>query len=210
VLCDPRPESERPGPTAYQADHQSAGRLNFPYNPEGAKQTGRFGRAAMLGQPLDYAQAVGNDMLRYVWHDIGFHGPAAGIPAYAVSFGYRDQGTEAIVEQSMTPRYQGVHMTTTHARAVGDYQQIVRVHGPLIALLFILTIAAAILLRGPLRLATATFATGAFMLYLAPALTFTYDFRYGIPPGLMMAIAGTLAVYGLWERYGANRASGKT
>jgi hypothetical protein len=208
VLCEKTPESKRRGPVAYTGNPNSPGRLNFRLDPDGAKRIGKFGRAAMLGQPFDYAQAVGTDMVRFIWEPFGFSGDGAGIPANATSFGYRDRGTETIVETSMVPRYKGVHLTATHARAIGDYQQIVRVHGPLVALLFGLIIAAAILVRGPLRLAAVTFGLTAFALYLAAALAFSYNFRYGIPSGFLVAIGGTLASYGLWEKY-APGASGK-
>jgi hypothetical protein len=81
----------------------------------------------------------------------------------------------------------------------------VRVHGPLVALLLILSIAAVVLTRGPVRLATATFALSGFVLYLAAAMSYTYYFRYGMPPGFLIAIAGTLAAYGLWDRFSDRR-----
>jgi hypothetical protein len=202
VLCEKQPESERLGPVGYTSVPDSIGRRHFPLTPDGAKQVGKFARATMAAQPLDYAQAAGTDLFRFLaWPGAGDDSPGAGVPSSTVSFGYRDPVAEAAVESSMSPHYQGVHVKAHHTRALGDYQRIVRLHGPLIALLFILSVAAVVLTRGPVRLATATFGLAAFVLYLAPALTYTYYFRYGMPPGFLMAISGTLASYGLWQRF---------
>jgi hypothetical protein len=201
ALCETTPASERPGPVAYIYDPNSPGRRHFQLNPDDSKRLGRFARAAMLGQPASYAQTVGTDMVRFIWEPFGFSGDGAGLTARVTSFGYRDRATETLVEASMVPRYKDVHLTATHARAVGDYQQIIRIHGPLVALLLAVTIAAAILVRGPLRLAAVTFGLAGIALDLATAMTFSYTFRYGIPSGFLIAIAGTLGAYGLWQRF---------
>jgi hypothetical protein len=91
-----------------------------------------------------------------------------------------------------------VHASGLHTLAV--YQNLVRVDRLWLVLALASTLAGLVMVRGPLRIGVGLFGLSSLGLYLLPTLTVSYDFRYGMPPGILLAISGLLGAYGLAAR----------
>ena len=201
VLCDPRPTSERPGPFGYVWPEDSPARKAFsPLSPETGERPGAFARAALLHQPGSYLSAVALDLARYVEPDAGPPRGYSGQGRDLVSFGFRDAGVERAVIAGLSPRYEGTKLHAPGTDLLQSYQSLVRVDRLALAAAILLTLLGLGLARGPLRLGTALFGLSGLGLYLLPALTISYDFRYGIPPSALVVMSATLAAAGLLER----------
>ena len=201
VLCEDVPPSDRPGPFGYVWVADSVSRANFdPLGPETGEPLGRFARQVILHQPLDYLEAVGEDFVRYFDPHAGTR-PFAGQSPETISFAYRDPNAERNVIDALELRYDGVELNRAGERALGTYQAIFRVGGVVLLAAFVATVLGMFLARGALRLGTVLFGLSALALYLVPVITNSYDFRYGIPPGALIAISGILGACGMLVRY---------
>jgi hypothetical protein len=206
VLCERTPPAQRQGPFEYVWDPNSIAVRNFrPEDPSTGGPLERFAEAAFVHQPGDYLVAVGTDMLRYVEPSAGTQRGYNGQGRDLVSFGFRDPTTERNVTSALRPRYEGtaVHAPGLHTLTV--YQNLVRVDRLWLVLALAATVAGLVVARGPLRIGVALFGLSSLGLYLLPTLAISYDFRYGIPPGILLAISGLLGAYGLAARAGWHR-----
>lgn len=202
VLCETTPPEQRPGPFGYVWSADSVSRRNFdPLGPETGGPLGEFAREAITHQPLEYLGAVGEDFARYFDPGINRSQPLSGQSPELISFGFHDPTTEANVVAALDQRYDGVALEASGDGVLSTYQEIVRVDTlPLVASL-VVTLLAIVLARGALRLGAALFGLAALALYLGPVLTNSYDFRYGIPPGVLLVIAASAGACGLAVRY---------
>jgi len=82
-------------------------------------------------------------------------------------------------------------------QALDFYQVTTRLSGLFLAAFSVLTIIGLFLARGRLWQVLALFATTAFLLYLGPVMTISYDVRYGVPPQSLLAAAGALGVWSI-------------
>jgi hypothetical protein len=202
VLCEDTAPAQRSGPFGYVWDADSVSRRNFdPMGPETGEPLGEFARQAILHQPLDYLGAVGEDFARYFDPGINRSKPLSGQPPELISFGFHDPTTEENVVAALDRRYDGVALNVNGDGVLASYQQIVRVDKLLLLACLVVMLPALVLARGTLRLGAALFGLSALALYLGPVLTTSYDFRYGIPPGVLLVIAATAATCGLYDRY---------
>jgi hypothetical protein len=203
ALCDSRPDAERPGPFGYYwPDDAVARRLFTPLGPESGKLPGEFGRAAIVHQPLDYLSAVAIDLARYVEPAVGPTRGYSGQSRELVSFGDRDPGVEQVVTSGLARRYSGTTMHTPGTDLLESYQDLVRVDRLGLALVLLLTFVGMVVARGPLRLGVFLFPLTGLGLYVGPVLVLSYDFRYGIPPAMLVVASGTLGAAALLARRG--------
>jgi hypothetical protein len=202
ALCDMRPPDQRPGPFGYVWDENSISRQAFAVGPESGEKLGDFAREALWAQPLDYGRAVLIDLARYVEPSVGPPRGYSGQSSDLVSFGFRDAGVEQIVIEGLSRKYSGTDVHVSRIGAIESYQKLFRVDQALLALFLIATCIGLWLARGPLRLGVVLFGLTGLGLYLLPALTISYDFRYGIPPETFVVVSGTLAVAAALQRPG--------
>jgi hypothetical protein len=201
VLCERTDPESRAGVFGYTWDPNSIARRAFPtQNPETSDIVGGFARQAILHQPGDYAVAVGTDLLRYIEPSAGVQRGYSGQPRELVSFGFRDPGVEKLVTNGLEPRYDGTRVSAPGIKTLSVYQQVFRVDRLVLLAALLATLVGAFLLRGPMRLGIFLFGLTSLALYVAPTLTLSYDFRYGIPPGVLLWISGVLATGGLLQR----------
>jgi hypothetical protein len=199
ILCEEIPPAQRPGPFGYVWDVNSVPRRNFPLTPKGGEKLAAFARQAIIHQPGDYARAVLLDLARYISPSIGPQRAYGGQPREIVSFGWRDTAVEQFVVRHMSKKYRG---TKVHLRGQGllaAYQNIVHVHGFMIAIFVALTFVGMISARGALRFGVFLCGSTALAFYIVPVLTVSYDFRYGIPAETFVVVSGLLGVIG-WQR----------
>ena len=201
-LCqDNIPRGQRPGSFWYTWVAESPGVKYYGLDPAKNGPLGKWARAAILGQPLDYAKIVAKDMFRYIdptaGNDYGF----SGLSADGWSFIYRVPAEEQFVGHALGKRYDGVlpaHMPG--AQALDFYQTSTRLSGLFLALFSVVTIVGLFLARGRLWAVLALFAATAFLLYVGPVLTISYDVRYGLPPQGPLAAAAALSVWAILLR----------
>lgn len=200
VLCETRPPAERPGPFGYVWDLQSVPRRMFELGPETGKKLEEFACEVVRHQPLDYARAVLLDLARFVEPSLGGNRPLAGQPREIISFGWRDPEVERLVVRAMALDYRGTEVTVRAQAFLGAYQQYISIRCWWLVPLAISTVAGFWRARENLRFAVLLFGLGALALFALPALTVSYDFRYGIPPAIFLVVAGVLGAVACCDR----------
>ena len=206
VLCESTPPSQRLGPFEYSWDVNSVSLRHFqPEDPTTGGPLGRFANQVLLHQPGDYAEAVGSDLLRYIEPSAGPQRGYAGQGREIVSFGYRNPIAEGQVTAALEHRYSGVTVHAGGAHELTVYQSLFRIDRLVLLAALVLTLAGAALARGPIRVGVWLFGLTALGLYLIPTMTLSYDFRYGIPPGILLTVSGLLGAYGIVAARGVIR-----
>ncbi|HEX8073611.1 MAG TPA: hypothetical protein VF545_01385 [Thermoleophilaceae bacterium] len=207
-LCEATPKSRRAGPLFYIFNSHSPAVRRFGQPPLGRptaadmRRLRAFATAAAVHQPLDYAEAVGRDLWRYVW-------PSAFRPPES-SPGPADYARLFLVDADRTyiagPTVRSYYSTAgTLVRAgpfgaIRDYERVTRVEGPLMVVLVLLTLAAPFACTGRLR-AGAWLLTGATLaLMVVPVLAIDYDGRFAVPAYGPLAAAAALGAAGLIRR----------
>jgi hypothetical protein len=207
VLCERTPPDRRFGALGYVWDANSVARRNFePVGPKTGAPLESFAKQVILHQPGDYAVAVGTDLLRYVEPSAGSQRGYSGQGRELVSFGYRDPTIEKYVTSALAARYSGTGVSAPGLHTLTVNQQLFRVDRLWLLVFLILTVVGIWVLRGPTRLGVALFGATSVALYVLPTMTVSYDFRYGIPPGVLLAISGVIALAGLLDRARGRRA----
>lgn len=203
-LCVATPPAQRPGPFFWTFSEQSPIRTKMAfdaYDSDDQRTLSRFGRAAILGQPVDYLEAVGKDFARFFVPTLGTPRPDSGSDAEQMSFESTvptAQGASATdLADQFDEAYSGVGSGVAHQTArtfFGAYQSLFRVQGLLTLLLIVLTVVGCWLGRGTLRAGAFLFLIAGMTLLVFPPLFSSYDVRYSVPPIDLLA-AG--AAFGL-------------
>lgn len=200
LLCEASDPDTRPGSDYYAWHGDSPAHLIASGPPFEDELIGSFGRAALVGQPLDYLGLVLTDLARYVDAGAGPDREASGHP---IQF-YRFAGVSSPgPPDGPTVEYYG-HFDwtiTSLGRALGDVQQVVRVHG-------LLVLAAAILALWGIAAGTRRQRVGivllggtALALMLVPVLVGTYDGRYGLTAYPQLVAAGLMGAWSVFELF---------
>lgn len=160
-----------------------------------------FSEAAILGQPLDYLEAVGRDMVRIVdpsfsssaYSNIGNAG-YGNTPEILID-NYFNTASLYNIQRVIGEYYPGdgeIHKNISFLRS---YERDTRIEGPLMALLLLLALAAPILATANERRIALLFFFATLTLLLAPIFTSEYDYRFTIPA--FGPLAATAAI-GAW------------
>lgn len=194
ILCESRPQDERPGPFGYVWDLASVPRRNFALGPETGTRLGLFARQVILHQPMGYLRVVLIDLARYVepWStsNWAYAGQSPGI----LSFGWRDTGVEQVVVQALAKKYRGTKVRLYGKDALTMYQNVTRVTGFPVIVLLAASIGGIAKGKGRLRFGAVLFGAIAVVLYAIPAITYSYDFRYGVPAVTFLVAAGVCGI----------------
>lgn len=196
-LCETKPPSERPGPDFYSWQPESPAQRLFGYPPAGNEQLAEFGRAAILAQPLDYAEAVVSDIGRYFVPTINQDRPYGGTDYRYLSIDHREPPIEQdITERVFNPYYLDDDLEIgSGAVWLGDLQAVLRVHPILLLQALVLAGVGAWFARGSVRAAIVLLAGSGLLTILIAAAISTYNARYVIPVDGPVIAAGLL---GLW------------
>jgi hypothetical protein len=210
ILCERTPPRSRLGPFYYVWDPASPSMSHFkPENPSTGGPLLKFAEATLVAQPGNYLDAVGTDLLRYVEPSIGLQRGYSGQGRDLVWFGFRDPAIEAGVTHALEPRYTGVTVHAPGEQFFAAYQNLFRVDRLVLLAALLLAFAGVVAGRGAARLGASAFGLSALALYVVPTATVSYDFRYGIPPTYLLAVAAICGVAALMERGRArSRAAG--
>ena len=207
-LCVQDPPALRPGPFFWTFGAQSPIRTRMAfdaYDPEDQDTLARFGRAAIVGQPLDYARAAGTDVVRFFAPSFGPTRADNGADADQMSFASVVPTAQGVslteLASQFDQAYSGVGDGVAESRNVfGDYQSQLRVHGAVLLLLIALTISGCWLGRGATRAGASLFLVSGVALLIFPPLLSSYDVRYAVPPANLLAAGAGIGLAAIASR----------
>jgi hypothetical protein len=200
-LCETTPPSRRPGAGIYSWYPQSPAIKAYGQDPRGSHQLSEFSIAVIEHQPGGYAHAVLVDMERYVNENAGhpkvgdFGGPSS------LSFLKARQPDPAGTQQ-VRAYYHTFHIRTSGASTLASYQNVMRVHGWLLAALAALGLVGVLLARGPLRYGALLMGLSGLALLATPAVVAVTTWRYSIPGAPLLMVAGAIGAASLWPALG--------
>jgi 4-amino-4-deoxy-L-arabinose transferase-like glycosyltransferase len=201
-LCDPRDARTRPGPDWYAWSPDSPGQRLYGGPPNQSALVGSFGRAAIEAQPKAYVSAVLTDLWRYVSASAGPDRISNGDPPGALDLDRRSPAFETQNLTEVEPLYGRVRIHV--AASVGtltDVQRVVRVHGFLVLLAVLLSIAGAVLARRRERAVILLFTGTAIVPIVLATATTVYNWRYLVPLLPALATAGALGAHAVAARF---------
>jgi len=236
MLCDDRPEAERPGPDWYVWNPGSPlRRLDFPAGTDRNEVAGSFARRIIAHQPVDYLGTVGRDFLHYfaptrssgrgdgpvqTFQFRTSFTPDPWQPAYPPADPYIWQWTwpgDSVRYGNIVATH-GFDLARAEPRlhpgiaaALRNYQRVGYTPGPLLAVAVLVAVGAGIgrMSQRQRRVGYGAwlFAAVGVLVLLVPAATASFDFRYLVPALTVLPAAGALGVTVL---QGRRRESGGT
>ena len=197
-LCQTTPKDERYGSLFYLWFRSSPARVKYGHPPIGNSTLGKFGRRAILAQPLDYLSIVLEELPRFV-DPTADHRVFSGGGRFSIARRAPDveRHVDALVRRdydAAAPHVGGF------VKRVDEWQDTQRA-GNLIPLAFVIfTVLGAVVAPGPIRRGVLLFGLAGGALVVLPAATLTLIVRYTIPPTPFVAAAAALGAWGLTER----------
>jgi hypothetical protein len=196
-LCQSSPASARPA-SLYYLWFRGPARRRFGHPPNGNGTLGRFGRAAIFAQPLDYLSDVVSQLPRFFDPAAYHHLYSGGGP---FSIGGRYPGTEARVTYEIHRDYTAAKLRVAgFVRRVAEWQDTERAGGIVPAALAILALLGVVLARGDARRGALLFAIAGAALVVLPAATLILIARYTIPPTPIVAAAAGVGAWAVVDR----------
>jgi hypothetical protein len=201
-LCESTPTKGRPGPRFYAGDPASPGvRLEHtdPAHAEG--RLGAFARAAALGEPLAYANAVVIDGFRYLREDVqpNVNG-TYGTGFWGLDLSMVRMEPSALVVRAAQSRYPSIHASVPRGQKLwAVWDGVLRVGGLVLALIVLLAVAAPFL-RGPGRRVAALCTVTGLALMIVPIATLIWNQRYAEPAYVPLAVSAAVAAAALAGR----------
>jgi len=208
VLCEDTPPDSRPGPDYYVAVDDAPPKRLFGLPPGGDEELGRFARAAIVAQPLDYARAVASDLVRYVAPHHSSR-PYAGLGPEVLRLGQEPAATPAQVERVIGSYYEPASPKERFPLELFNaYAGIVRGHGVLLPLALLLAVAGLVLGGRRERVAVGLLGGVALALAAFPPAVLAYNPRYIVPALAPLAAAAAVGGAATASRVGgSSRAS---
>jgi hypothetical protein len=208
ILCEPTPPSQRLGSFYYAWSSDSWGwsKLGDP-TPNNEVLATKFADAVVEHQPLDYAKTVVRDVLRYADPNGGTEKVGSGQGPDTVSFeqGVVDPATASTIHSMMKGYWSDLAPHMHDVQLLAWYESLTTPLGLLWAVLAGLVALGSVLARGTHRMGTVLFGLSALAIYVVPAMTLSWDFRYGIPAQVPLFAAAACAGLGLYTRAASRR-----
>jgi hypothetical protein len=200
-LCETSDAREREGPDSYAWGERSPGRRLFIGPPYHGHVVGAWARAAIAAQPRAYLQAVARDLWRYVDAGAPPRRPGFGDGPRLLGVDRRTARFERLNREQVAPFY-GHYAVEVRGAAgtLGDVQRVVRVHGPLLLVAVMLSLAALPVASGRARIAILLLGGGSVLTLLLATATLIYNWRYAVPVSPFLMASGAI---GLQELAGA-------
>jgi hypothetical protein len=186
---------KRPGPFYYVWIDASPGRRNFPLTPEASDQLGQFARAAIVHQPLAYLHDVAVDVTRFFDSSLGRKPAGAGTTHDYFTFANYNPELERLLADQIGAKYTGAQPPDgASTKSLATYQMHVRPARVLLVTLLLGGVLGLLFGRSRERWSVVLPLVVAMALYVGPAMTISYDIRYGIPAQPFLAQAGVLGL----------------
>jgi hypothetical protein len=197
-LCEDTPAAERPGSLFYLWFDGSPAREKYGHPPIGQETLGKFGRRAILAQPFDYAEAVVSELPRFLNPEL-HKKPYSGGGYFLMS--RRGEVAERNVIFQLSRDYDhGSYSPGSSGDRVADWQKLQRLGGWVPGLMVALALVGAVFARGLALRGLALFGLSGAALVVMPAATLTLLGRYTVPPTPIVAAAGAIGAWALWQR----------
>lgn len=195
-LCQTRPAEDRRGPDFYGWEKGSPARQLFGPPPAGNEQLSAFAVEAIKHQPLDYTRAVFIDTVKYFVTPFGPPRAYAGPGYESLDVGRRAPGVEEALMRSIRTYYPDEKRAIGGGvGTVGEVQDWLRVHPPLLLVAVVLALIGLELARGRLRTGLWLLLGMGLLLLIVPSATAIYNARYAVPASGPLVAAGAI---GLW------------
>jgi hypothetical protein len=196
-LCESTPPSKRFGVGIYSWYPQSPAIKAYGEPPRGSRLLSKFGIAAIEHQPGDYAHAVFVDLARFVDQNAGH--PKVGDFGGPNSLSFRKAAQpDPAGTQSVRDYYHSFRIRTGGANALASYQDVMRVHGWLLAVLALLGLVGVVFARGSLRYGALLMWLSGAALIATPAIVNTTTWRYSVPAAPLLVVAGAIGAATIW------------
>ena len=176
------------------------------YQWPGDEPTGRFARAVLVHQPLDYLATLLEGLANYV-------APRTGRPSvfeYDQEMLIRElhnQHYEREAIPDITSYYStGAGYLRRGVGALDAYGRMAKTEGPLTAVLAALMLAGWALSRGHAHSAASLFASTSISLAVLPVAILFYDVRYAAPMAMPLTAAAAIGIDRLWDIMGRSGA----
>lgn len=205
-LCEGTPARSRSGPGYYQAVGGPAiARFGSPFHKDarGSDVVGEFGRAVMIGQPLDYLREVGRDAIRFVVPNAGLDRPYAGPPMEELDIARRHPDIEqATSRAAASVGFDDEPISVDSSlHSLADLQGVLRLSGSTLVLFLVLASLGVAVGSGRLRWASALLLGFAVLQPLTAAATISWGYRYGVVGMGQLVAAAAIGVAALIRRY---------
>jgi hypothetical protein len=169
-----------------------------------------FAEAAIIGQPLEYLEYVGRDLVRIVDPSFpsspyGGTGPTGteygNTPQELVSY-YFNTSNQYALQQLLGTYYPGDGEVHKNINLLLDYERDTRIEGPFMALLLALALAVPMLTAGRQRRAALFFLAVTVVLLAGPVFVSEYDYRFTIPAFGPLAATASIGAWASVKRLG--------
>lgn len=164
------------------------------YRWRGDVPTGRFARAVLRHQPLDYLRSVLEGVANYVAPRAGRRSVFEYDQPLLIAELHNSHFEEAAIPDITAYYTTGGGYLRRGVRALERYGRAARTEGAPTAVLAVLMVAGCSLARGRQRAAAGLLAANALSLAVAPAATLFYDVRYSVPMVLPLAAGAAIGV----------------
>jgi hypothetical protein len=196
ALCESTPPAERLGPDWYAWEPGSPAQREFGGQPNGSDELNAFARAAILGQPLDYLEAVGTDSLRYFRPSLGDPPSFSGVGGEVLDIERRSPGVEETVNEEINSYYADERLEIDGSVAqIGKLQDVLRMNPVPMTVVALLSVLALTLARGRLRAGLVLMVGTSAALLVIPPATAVWGARYAVP--VTGPLVGSAAI-GVW------------
>lgn len=208
-LCNDLPPNRRDeGTLYYQFDPSSPYyRAGFVDIPRDASIAGRFARAAIEHEPLQYLKTVAKDLAQYVAPNAIVSPMNSGIAPYGMSFANTVPQSQGESSAQLASKYSVAYSHVDRSlpsqgirELLGGYQEIFRLNGLAIVLLALMAVAGPLVTRGHVRRGSVLLLLLTAYVYVASVALDHYDVRFGVPPGLMLSAAAGIGAWGAADR----------
>ncbi len=205
LLCEDTPPGDRPGSLFYLWFDGSPARDLFGHPPLEQELLGRFGRRAILAQPLDYVKTVAADVPRFVNPTLNHRRYSGG--GYFLMSRRGDEAERNVLFQLSRDYEHADYSPGSSGDTVADWQELQRLDGWVPGLFVAFALAGLIAARGAALRGLALFALAGAGLVLMPAATLTLLGRYTVPPMPVIAGAGAIGAWAMVEWLRRRRAA---
>jgi hypothetical protein len=199
-LCEDTPPEQRPGSLFYLWFDGSPARAKYKHPPLGQETLGKFGRRAILAQPVDYVKAVAADLPRFLNPELHKKRYSGG--GYFLMSRRGDEAERNVLFQLSRDYDHAEFSPGSSGDTIADWQRLQRLGGVVPGLFVAFALLGVAAARGAALRGIALFGLAGAGLVVMPAATLSLLGRYTVPPMPIVAGAGAIGAWALaaWLR----------
>jgi hypothetical protein len=205
-LCEDTPPERRPGSLFYLWFEGSPARAKYGHPPIGQETLGKWGRRAILAQPLDYLGIVVDDLPRFLDPELNERRFSGG--GYFLMSRRGEEAERRVLFQLGRDYDHASYSPGSSGDAIADWQRKQRAYGFVPGLFVAFGLVGFAFARGLALRGLTLFALAGAGLVVMPAATLSLLGRYTVPPMPIVAAAGAIGAWALVERVRARGRAG--